>query len=55
MRLKAQYSEAELVELVTAVCVFNFMNRFNRVMDPDIDKDLPPVELFEVHADPSGG
>ncbi len=45
-QLKKHFSEAEIVELVSGIAVFNFMNRFNRFLDPDIDVEMPPKELM---------
>lgn len=44
--LKEHFNEAEIVELVAAVAFFNFLNRFNRLMEPDLDMDPPPEELL---------
>ncbi|MDB5079788.1 MAG: hypothetical protein JWP00_1712 [Chloroflexi bacterium] len=51
-RIKANFSDAEIVELVTGITVFNFMNRFNRFLNPDQDVESPPealVALFTSH------
>ena len=47
-RLKDNFSETEIVELVMGISVFNYMNRFNRFMDPDLDMEPPPQELQDM-------
>jgi alkylhydroperoxidase family enzyme len=46
--LKKHYDEAQIVELVVGVAFFNFLNRFNRFMEPDLDMEAPPDELLAV-------
>ena len=47
-RLTDNFNETEIVELVMGVSVFNYMNRFNRFMEPEIDMDPPPQELQDM-------
>ena len=43
--IKAHFSEAEIVELTAGICLFNFLNRFNRFTDPELDMEEPPPEI----------
>ncbi len=44
--LREHFSEVEQLELAVAVTAFNFINRFNRFMAPDIDVEMPPDEVM---------
>ncbi|RMF82958.1 MAG: hypothetical protein D6737_00015 [Chloroflexi bacterium] len=44
--LKTHFSNVEIVELASAIMAFNFMNRFNRFFNPDIDVEMPPDEIM---------
>lgn len=48
-RLKASLTDAEIVDLTLACCMFNFMNRFNDCLEIDLDTDIPDelVRLME--------
>ena len=41
-RLRKSFSLAEAVELTLAVCLFNFLNRFNDTMWLELDDGAPP-------------
>ncbi len=45
-RVLALFNAQEITELVTGIAVFNFMNRFNRLMNPDIDMEAVPDEVL---------
>lgn len=47
-RLQEQLKDAEIVELAMSVSMWNFLSRFLRVMDFDLDMDPPPPELDAV-------
>lgn len=47
-RLRDNFDEKEILELVMGLSVFNYMNRFNRFMEPDVDMELPPQELIDM-------
>jgi uncharacterized peroxidase-related enzyme len=55
-RLKANLSDAEIVDLTLACCMFNFLNRFNHCLEVDLDAELPAelVQLLEEAAGPAG-
>jgi hypothetical protein len=36
------FSDAEIVELTLASCLFNFLNRFNDTMWLELDEGAPP-------------
>ena len=40
-RVRAQFTEAEVVELTLAACLFNFLNRFNDTMWLELDDGAP--------------
>jgi AhpD family alkylhydroperoxidase len=44
-RLRAAFSDPELVELVAAISLWNALARFHRVMGFDLDMDPPPDEI----------
>jgi AhpD family alkylhydroperoxidase len=44
-RLRAAFSEPELVELVAAISLWNALARFHRVMGFDLDMDPPPESV----------
>jgi AhpD family alkylhydroperoxidase len=44
-RLRAAFSEPELVELVAAIALWNALARFHRVMGFELDMDPPPDEI----------
>jgi AhpD family alkylhydroperoxidase len=44
-RLRAAFSEPELVELVAAIALWNALARFHRVMGFDLDMDPPPESV----------
>jgi AhpD family alkylhydroperoxidase len=44
-RLRAAFSEPEIVELVAAISLWNALARFHRVMGFDLDMDPPPDEV----------
>jgi hypothetical protein len=41
-RLRASFTEEEVVELTLAACLFNFLNRFNDTMWLELDEGAPP-------------
>jgi alkylhydroperoxidase family enzyme len=41
-RLRDSFSQAQAVELTLAVCLFNFLNRFNDTMWLELDEGPPP-------------
>ena len=45
-RVKANFTDAEITELVTGITMFNLLNRFNRFLDPELDVEPPPAELY---------
>lgn len=45
-KLRAHYSEAEIVELVLTVGVFVLLNLFNRTLKTDPDLEPGPAELY---------
>jgi AhpD family alkylhydroperoxidase len=47
-RLRAAFSEPELVELVAAIALWNALARFHRVMGFELDMDPPPAEVAEL-------
>ena len=44
-QLKEYFSDAEIVELALTVGVWNWLSRFHRVMDFDLDMPKPPAEM----------
>jgi AhpD family alkylhydroperoxidase len=44
-RLRAAFSEPEIVELVAAISLWNALARFHRVMGFELDMDPPPDEV----------
>ena len=54
-RLKTLLSDAEIVDLTVACCMFNFLNRFNHCLDVDLDADVPAplVQLLEATPGPA--
>jgi uncharacterized peroxidase-related enzyme len=54
-RLKAVLSDAAIVDLTLACCMFSFLNRFNHCLDVDLDADVPAelVELLELTPGPA--
>jgi alkylhydroperoxidase family enzyme len=44
-RLRAAFSEPEIVELVAAISLWNALARFHRVMGFELDMDAPPDEV----------
>jgi uncharacterized peroxidase-related enzyme len=47
-RLKKQFSDQAIAELVMGVSVFNFMARYCRFLGPDVDMELPPQALQDM-------
>jgi alkylhydroperoxidase family enzyme len=47
-QLREHFGDAEIVELAMSVSVWNFLSRFLRVMDFDLDMDPPPPQLDAV-------
>jgi hypothetical protein len=46
-RLHDSFTQAQVVELTLAVCLFNFLNRFNDTMWLELDDGAPPgAELY---------
>jgi len=46
-RLRAAFTEAQAIELTLAVCLFNFLNRFNDALWLELDAGAPPgTNLF---------
>ena len=41
-RVRDAFSQAEAIELTLAVCLFNFLNRFNDTMWLELDGGAPP-------------
>jgi alkylhydroperoxidase family enzyme len=41
-RLRDSFSQAQAVELTLAICLFNFLNRFNDTMWLELDEGAPP-------------
>ena len=54
-RVKAHLSDAEIVDLTLACCMFNFMNRLNDCLAVDVDADVPDelVQLMEATPAPA--
>ncbi len=44
-RVQEHFGDAEIVELAISVSMWNFLSRFLRVMDFDLDMEPPPPEL----------
>jgi alkylhydroperoxidase family enzyme len=47
-RLKASFTDPQIVELTAAICLWNALTRFHRVMGFELDMDPPPAVLDEV-------
>jgi AhpD family alkylhydroperoxidase len=47
-RLRAAFSEPELVELVAAIALWNALARFHRVMGFELDMDPPPAAVADL-------
>ena len=43
--LRSFYSEGEIIELMTAIGIFNYFNRFNNVLKMEPTKPLSAEEL----------
>ena len=41
-RLRKSFNQVEAIELTLAVCLFNFLNRFNDTMWLELDEGAPP-------------
>jgi uncharacterized peroxidase-related enzyme len=52
--LKRFYSEGEIVELMTAIGLFNYFNRFNNVLQMEPTKAATAEELAEAGLQPAG-
>lgn len=54
-RLKASLTDAEIVDLTLACCMYNFMNRLNDSLEIDLDTDVPEelVRLLEATPGPA--
>ncbi len=51
-RLKAVLTDAEIVDLTLACCMFNFLNRFNHVLEIERDMDVPDALVRLLEATP---
>jgi alkylhydroperoxidase family enzyme len=50
-RVRAAFTEPEIVELTLAASLFNFLNRFNDTMWLELDDGAPPHANLHVHPD----
>jgi alkylhydroperoxidase family enzyme len=50
-RVRESFSQAQAIELTLAVCLFNFMNRFNDTMWLELEDGAPPGP--QMHIEPS--
>ena len=48
---RAEFSDAEFVELTLAAALFNFLNRFNDTMWLELDDGAPPGANLHIHRD----
>ncbi len=48
-RVRGQFGDAALVELTLAICLFNFLNRFNDTMWLELDDGAPPNANLHIH------
>lgn len=49
-RLRSSFDQAEAIELTLAICLFNFLNRFNDTMWLELDDGAPPTA--QLHIEP---
>jgi uncharacterized peroxidase-related enzyme len=54
-RLRSFYSEGEVVELMTAIGLFNYFNRFNDLLQMEPTQPAPAEELAEAGVVPVAG
>jgi hypothetical protein len=50
-RARQHLTQPELVELTLAVCLFNFLNRFNDTIWLELDDGAPPGANLHIHPD----
>jgi hypothetical protein len=50
-RVRAEFTDAEIVELTLAACLFNFLNRFNDTMWLELDDGAPPGAQLMIEPD----
>jgi alkylhydroperoxidase family enzyme len=50
-RLRRSFDQAQAVELTLAVCLFNFLNRFNDTMWLELDEGAPPKAQLHIELD----
>ena len=47
-KVKEHFSDTEIVELTLTIGVWNWLSRFHRVMDFELDMPAPPAEIDDV-------